>query len=375
MQADYVSYSVMREHAAAPAAVDWSSSLDLVRFWQSCLNSFKPFRPYASCSLFFDFDGFQPLCAKHHLLRSGHLAAKPGTGLVVAGPYLESHPRHRIYTYSQIVHEDPTATLRRLEQEPEPDWDEFVQMAFWHEGKVEAVLNIAWSREYGGLSQDDLDVFEQLYPLIDAGLHTLQDLEVERLRSSAMERSIKTGAAALLLLAQDGSLLYCSPEAHRHCLNWNRGLLPGMPMRLHLPDGLPLLLEEALQSVAGPPRYGQEGTLVRIAHPLIPRLALQVDVDWHAHGIRRRPCYAVSFVGGDGHPALPAPAPGAEGTGLLQRLTPRERVVALLVAEGLGNDEIASRLNRSRRTVESQLVSIFRKLEVRTRLQLLRVLH
>ncbi len=375
MQADYVSYSVMREHPAAPSAVDWSSSLDLVRFWQSCLNSFKPFRPYASCSLFFDFDGFQPLCAKHHLLRDARLAARPGTGLAVAGPYLETHPRHRIYTYSQIVHEDPSVTLRRLQQEPEPDWDEFVQMAFWHEGRVEAVLNIAWSREYGRLSEDELQVFEQLYPLIDAGLHTLQDLEVERLRGAAMERSINTGAAASMLLAEDGSLLYCSPEAHRHCLNWNRGLLPGMPMRLYLPDGLPLLLEEALQSSPGLPRYGQEGTLARIDHPLIPGLALQVDVDWHAHGIRRRPCYAVSFVGHDGRQSLQAPAPASDSAELLQRLTPRERVVALLVAEGLGNDEIARRLNRSRRTVESQLISIFRKLEVRTRLQLLRVLH
>lgn len=54
----------------------------------------------------------------------------------------------------------------------------------------------------------------------------------------------------------------------------------------------------------------------------------------------------------------------------LERLTERERVVALAVADGQSNKEVARRLEISDRTVKSHLSAIFRKLEVRDRMQL-----
>jgi DNA-binding CsgD family transcriptional regulator len=52
------------------------------------------------------------------------------------------------------------------------------------------------------------------------------------------------------------------------------------------------------------------------------------------------------------------------------RLTHAERHVASLVRDGMSNNEIAAHLFISRRTVESHLARIFRKLDVRTRTQL-----
>lgn len=57
-------------------------------------------------------------------------------------------------------------------------------------------------------------------------------------------------------------------------------------------------------------------------------------------------------------------SPGERSAGLLTR---REREIADLVATGLSNQEIATRLFLSRRTVESHLSHIFPKLNVRTR--------
>jgi DNA-binding NarL/FixJ family response regulator len=51
-------------------------------------------------------------------------------------------------------------------------------------------------------------------------------------------------------------------------------------------------------------------------------------------------------------------------------LSQRETEVAKLVAEGLNNRQIAERLDVSEQTVKSHLVSIFRKLQVRRRLEL-----
>lgn len=55
----------------------------------------------------------------------------------------------------------------------------------------------------------------------------------------------------------------------------------------------------------------------------------------------------------------------------LSALTARERGVAMAVAEGHSNKEIARRLDITERTVKAHLSSIFRKLGVRDRMQLI----
>jgi DNA-binding NarL/FixJ family response regulator len=56
--------------------------------------------------------------------------------------------------------------------------------------------------------------------------------------------------------------------------------------------------------------------------------------------------------------------------GPLAKLTRAEVQIALLVRRGMSNNEIAGELVISRRTVESHLSRIFRKLGIRTRTQL-----
>ena len=54
----------------------------------------------------------------------------------------------------------------------------------------------------------------------------------------------------------------------------------------------------------------------------------------------------------------------------MAELTPREGEVLALAAEGLANDEIATRLAISRRTVEAHMRTLFRKTGVVRRSQL-----
>jgi DNA-binding CsgD family transcriptional regulator len=64
-----------------------------------------------------------------------------------------------------------------------------------------------------------------------------------------------------------------------------------------------------------------------------------------------------------------APQPGEDAP----LLTPREREVAELVAEGLTNGQIARRLNASERTAVSHLERIRAKLGVRSRTEIARL--
>jgi DNA-binding NarL/FixJ family response regulator len=65
---------------------------------------------------------------------------------------------------------------------------------------------------------------------------------------------------------------------------------------------------------------------------------------------------------------------GVEGQAL-NRLTERQRDVAMLVAEGLSNAEIARRLFLSPATVKSHLTAVMRRLDIRTRTQLAILIH
>jgi DNA-binding CsgD family transcriptional regulator len=56
-------------------------------------------------------------------------------------------------------------------------------------------------------------------------------------------------------------------------------------------------------------------------------------------------------------------------------LTPAEASIALVVAEGATNTEVAARLNMSVRTVESHLTKAFRKMSVRGRTGLVAQLY
>ena len=57
------------------------------------------------------------------------------------------------------------------------------------------------------------------------------------------------------------------------------------------------------------------------------------------------------------------------------RMTPREREVVNLIAEGLANDEIAQRLNIATYTVRSHVRNIMEKLMLHTRLQIAAYVH
>lgn len=76
-----------------------------------------------------------------------------------------------------------------------------------------------------------------------------------------------------------------------------------------------------------------------------------------------------------GHREPDASQPAFSQHALLSALTSRERDVALLIAEGFTNDQIALRLCISLSTVKSHIQNIFAKAHVPNRTALVALLH
>ncbi|MGW4639786.1 ATP-binding protein [Sphaerisporangium sp. NPDC004334] len=146
-------------------------------------------------------------------------------------------------------------------------------------------------------------------------------------------------------------------------------LMLAMSERMWEPIGAPLFGWGTLRGWSVHCRERAERTLGKDTVEAARRRAAEIPFDAavaYALGETRRPS------SGAARPGVPAgtlpgvPAPSAPGDSLL-RLTPRERQVAALVAEGRSNREIAARLVISQRTAEGHVDRIMNKLGARSR--------
>jgi DNA-binding CsgD family transcriptional regulator/PAS domain-containing protein len=344
------------------------SAFDLNSFWDSFVEIIDTALPYEACELFFDFDGFQPRRALYHSRKAGHSGYRPPVSLSIAAPYLQRNPREKLYSYSQIARTDPEAPQRRDEQKKKShEWKDFVQSAFWRDGELEAVISIGWDSLDKTLPERAMDLLRGLYFDVETALRRLRMLDHERLKYGALEQVMLDMPIPVMLIDGDGELLFCNARARAANARWNAAL----PRTSEpLPASLSGMIEDR-RSGDDPAWVGQ------IRHPGLENFWIRVGVSWGTPSIRSSPCYVVTFVENDDTYAEDKkhlPGKVDQSISALQSLSPRERHVAILISQGLRNAEIAQKLVRSRRTIEFQVASIFRKLNISNRVQLVRLM-
>lgn len=187
--------------------------------------------------------------------------------------------------------------------------------------------------------------------------------------SMSCERIAPTNMPAVMCLNSEGAPLFATAEARKLCALWNQGLKDGGQRSARHEFRLPLGINSLLRAAFNR-GWDVHTSGIRVRHPSVPELAVTIHTGESMPELQPRPHCLLTFIV-DSSVTTTAPS-GAELT--LDKLTPSERRVALLVAEGLRNEEIAQRLQRSRRTIEYQLNAIFRKLDMTSRTQLVRVL-
>lgn len=350
--------------AAARAAL--VKSLDMAALWQSCADLVSRALPCHSCSLMFDIDGYRPHQARHHLAENNGDDAHPVTSLDVAAPYLDANPRIPWYTFSQIASQDAHAAERLMAQNPTPGWREFIHLAFWNQARLDAVLSIRIQASHDQLSEHQLSFLTELYPLLDASLQRVRLLESDRLRQRSLEALLYELPLAAILVDEHLLPSYMSLEAKRICRLWSEDA----DRSGRLPRAIEAPLWRWMETTAHA-RGPQNKPGLTIEHPRRPDLRLRLDATSAPENHTRHKQHLLILTPGQ-EDQLSTTSPRA--LPLLKCLSPSERKVATLVAAGLRNDEIAQKLCRSRKTIESQISSIFRKLNVGNRTQVARLL-
>jgi DNA-binding CsgD family transcriptional regulator len=359
--------------------LELQSAVELDEFWRATKRLLASAMPHHSCSLMLGIVDYQPLEGRHHVAVNQGQENRPLNSLSIAKPFLAAHPRLKLYTYGDILKEDPQVRQRRQEREQFFwGWDQFVHLAFWDGERPDAVLSVRRTAEQGDFTDEERQFLGFLHPTLDAGLRRLRKLHRERERGAAMTSYLQNLPMPVMFVEADGKVAFATEQAYEVCAVWNFGEREGRARKARPSFRLPPEISRACDRLASAGVPDGDALLpalggLRVEHPHLPGVSAKVDLAQAVKGPWGRPGFWVTFATGD---ALNRADAGTrpETAALLQPLSPSERRVALLVARGKRNQEVATELGKSLRTVEFQLNAIYRKLGVSSRTQLARLL-
>ena len=263
----------------------------------------------------------------------------------------------------------PAAVLRQTPfyrefMEPE-GWRYAVALIFWERGRPVAHLGINRTEAQGDFTDEELGVIEEAHPEFARAIARITRLDRQKAEHHAMAHAITESPLPLMLLDWDLRPLAASRAAETACREW----CGSNPALAKLPPAIGaacVQLQEEWKAALltdRPKPYQREANIVRDqSTPWIARVRMIAE---RSSKQTARPWFEISFSTETGAHPMAAPDPSA-----MSMLTTAERGVAGLAREGLGNQEIAAQLFRSPHTVRAQLRSIYAKLRVRTRAEL-----
>jgi DNA-binding CsgD family transcriptional regulator len=293
--------------------------------------------------------------------------------------YLNDHPGIKLYNLEQMLPAEPVARRRsdfyRHVLRPE-GFDKLVGLTTWEKGERKSILVLRRAFAHAEFTRGEMNLLLDLHPIFDRNLRRIEKQEEERVCRSTLQQFINLLPQGVLLVNAKRELVFANPEAFETCAMWNLGSDVARRMNSRAVFSIPPLFLETYEALlaehyalALTPGNSLGGLRRKLAHPEQPGLRADLSLVAMDDPLLTRPYLFAQLIN---HAALSAPTAAAQERQLavLAQLTPREREVALLVREGLGNEEIATRLHKGVGTIKNQLQSIFAKLAVNSRAKL-----
>ncbi|HRE79824.1 MAG TPA: LuxR C-terminal-related transcriptional regulator [Opitutaceae bacterium] len=298
--------------------------------------------------------------------------------------WLDAHPGVKLYSLDDVVPDRTSLKNSDFYQHvlvPE-GWDKLLGLTLWEQGLRKSILCLRRAMNQPAFSEADKALMMELHPVLDRNLRRIEKHEEEVVARNSLQQFINLLPQGVLLINARHELVFANHEAFDACAIWNHGVnaarqLNGRAVFAVPPAFLEVYLElmelHYKRALADPNAYHAPERR-RLVHPTLKHMQADLSLFSLDDPLLSRPNLFAQIVNRE---SLDTTAPAAMDRQLtvLTRLTQREREVALLVREGLSNDEIARRLSKGVGTVKNQLQSIFAKLEIASRAKLISMLR
>lgn len=357
------------------------ASADIPQFWAALQEILRDTVPYDALVAYLNFLDFATSWQATEILATPN-ARRPAAwfqhrrAVDMTPQFVLSQPKQvKVYRLSDVVPD--AAELRRSAFFKEflapGGWHHLAVSLFWRGEQVGSQIALRRTAGQGDFTPAEIVFLEALHPHLETVLGRLLALEEERARRRSLESFNHHLPFALLFLDWQLAPLHVNQAGLELCARWNFGVEKArayQPRAVFAPPADILRACAALKAdwlarqSAGEPRALGATTL---AHPQQPGLSATIRLHAEEH---TRAAYPGFIVYLEDRATAPEPEHLA-GQSLLARLTAAEREIARGVCAGHGNDEIARRLRKSVKTVKAQLTSIYKKLGVAGRSQLL----
>jgi DNA-binding CsgD family transcriptional regulator len=245
-------------------------------------------------------------------------------------------------------------------------WRHAVALCFWDERAAREPLLVASVHRSEGrcdFSDTDLATLNSVHPFIDCAVNRLQERAVAASVRNAIALAAQYRLADFAVLDRNLFPVHATPAARRFFAAWPEQRQGSSKARVSRPSQVPRALAEACRELcrewSSRFRYDRDAKTVRtrrVCHPNVPGLAALVTIVCPNREVSAEPSFILHF-----DQRLPAMPFTAAAQSLLRRLTVAERDVAVVLADGPSNQEIADRIGKSVHAVKFLLHRIYQK--------------
>ncbi|HYT59643.1 MAG TPA: helix-turn-helix transcriptional regulator [Haliangiales bacterium] len=300
------------------------------------------------------------------------------------GAFWAAHPGMKIFRRSDAFGEDEWRAMDFYREFAEPKgWYHAANLGFWKGGRLLGGVCALRSLAQGDFSDAEMKRLLGLHSYLDAAMQRLDRLHAERNARAAAEQLLQRLPLPTVLLDWDLRVIHSNAAACDSCALWNFGPEQARAIKGRDQFHVPAVVLEKCRELKAQwhdkmiERYTLDSpTGHPLCHPARPELRANIHLVQRSTGSITKPVFRVDFEQAPGANAETGSGTSAErGLALSARLTRRERELVELLCQGAANKDIAGRLSLSVGTIKKELNTLYRKLEVNSRSQLMALMR
>jgi DNA-binding CsgD family transcriptional regulator len=355
---------------------------DITRFWAALQGLLARTVPYDALVLYVNFLDFSTSWKAEKILATPN-ARRPMAWFEdrrqvdMTPQFVLAHSKRlKLYRLSDVISDNAelqqTAFYRNF-LEP-GGWRYLAVSLYWRGSTVISEIALRRTHQQGDFTAHEMKLLREFHPHFKMILDRLLTTEEERSRRRWLEDLNYHLPFALMFLNWELEPTFTNKQALEYCAHWNAKskeapVATRTRPAFRVPGDIIMACNQLktawlAQQTTAPKRMSPKAS-IRLIHPHHSSLTATVAQYAGAQCPAAHPGFAIYL---ENRAREPGTLPSSS---LLQLLSPSERVLALLVGQGLRNQAIATQLGKSIRTVKTQLTSIFRKCSVSSRSELL----